>query len=165
MNDSKLYECAPAISPPQSTPLDFEESMSIVNKRHSVNIWPSYVNGGSETTTTPEYFSNPDDEEHSESFSYTWTIECVSQYFGEDYHGPETIYSENFPKYNFQKDYSNQLAVKFYLELVPDGEDEDCQDYISAFLYLSGCTKTDVILKYKFWIINKNGEKCNYEGI
>ena len=136
--------------------------MNIVNKRHSV-IWPSHVSGGSDSTTR-EYSSNPDDDEHSESFSYNWKIESISQYFEEDYQGQETIYSTNFPKNNFQKDYSNQLEVKFYLELVPNGEDSQCQDYVSAFLYMPNCMKTEVVLNYKLWIIDKNGKKCNFEG-
>ncbi|KAH9407700.1 hypothetical protein TYRP_012522 [Tyrophagus putrescentiae] len=80
-----------------------------------------------------------------------------------NYHGPETIFSENFPKYTAQSEYTNQLSVKFYLELVPNGEDEECKDFVSVFLYMPCCAKPNVILKYKFWIINTLREKCNFE--
>lgn len=132
--------------------------MSFINKCQSGNTWPAHVNRNIQTKEN--YF----EVEHSEFFSYTWSIKHVRKYFDKKYCGPKTIFSENFPKFNFQPDYSNQLGVKFYLELVPNGEDEDCQEFVSIFLYLPSCIKTDVVLKYQICIIDKNQNKCNFEG-
>lgn len=135
--------------------------MNSVKKQHVDNIWLDDVNG--QLQNHAEYFTNFDDE-HAETFSHTWTIENISQYFDKDYHNSASIFSENFPRYNFQKEFTNQLSVKFYLELVPNGEDEECSDFVSVFLYMPCCMKPNVILKYKFWIINTHREKCNYES-
>lgn len=134
--------------------------MSLVNKHQIDNIWPEDVNEQIQNCTE---YSTCLENEHSETFTHTWTIENISQYFTTDYHGPETIFSENFPKYTAQSEYTNQLSVKFYLELVPNGEDEECKDFVSVFLYMPCCAKPNVILKYKFWIINILREKCNFE--
>lgn len=109
-----------------------------------------------------------------QSFFYTWTIaDWTSQYSlpkkhndydDDDDYVQETIYSEHFPLPSALTSL-NQLGVQFYLELVPGGEDEQCQDYVSAFLYLASCVKQQIMIRYKFWIINKHGQVCNVEGI
>ena len=49
--------------------------------------------------------------------------------------------------------------VAWCLRVHPNGSDEERKDYLSVYLGLLHCQKSPVWAKFKFWIINSQGEK------
>ncbi|KAM6163186.1 speckle-type POZ protein-like [Rhynchocyon petersi] len=82
-------------------------------------------------------------------FSYTWTINNFS--FCRDEIG-ETMESSTFPSGANDK-------LKWCLQVNPKGVDHDHRDYLSLYLLLVSCPKSEVRAKFKFSILNAKGEE------
>ena len=81
-------------------------------------------------------------------FSYMWTISNFS-YTREDL--GEVLKSSTF----FAKD----DKMKWCLRVNPKGLDEDSKDYLSLYLLLVSCNKSEVRAKFKFSILNSKKEE------
>ncbi|KAM6164716.1 LOW QUALITY PROTEIN: speckle-type POZ protein-like [Rhynchocyon petersi] len=82
-------------------------------------------------------------------FSYTWTINNFS--FCRDEIG-EAMESSTFPSGANDK-------LKWCLQVNPKGVDHDHRDYLSLYLLLVSCPKSEVRAKFKFSILNDKGEE------
>uniref|UniRef100_A0A8C6WAW1 Speckle-type POZ protein n=1 Tax=Nannospalax galili TaxID=1026970 RepID=A0A8C6WAW1_NANGA len=82
-------------------------------------------------------------------FSYLWTINNFS--FCQEEMG-EVIKSSIFSSGANDK-------LKWYLQVNPKGLDEESKDYLSLYLLLVSCPKSEVQAKFKFSILNAKGEE------
>ena len=112
--------------------------------------------------------STPNGNIPTEQFAHKWTIRNIGKtyfqkmgYDSTNPHKSEMIFSEKFPSKNWLP---NMLDVHFYLELIPNGEDTECDQYVSVFLYLSSCMKHEIMVHYRLCIIDMVGDFVNYEG-
>ena len=82
-------------------------------------------------------------------FSYVWTINNFS--FCREEVG-ETLKSSTFSAGSSDK-------LKWCLRVNPKGLDEESKDYLSLYLLLVSCCKSEVRAKFKFSILNAKGEE------
>lgn len=82
-------------------------------------------------------------------FSYVWTINNFS--FCREEVG-ETLKSSTFSA-------SINDKLKWCLRVNPKGLDEESKDYLSLYLLLVSCCKSEVRAKFKFSILNAKGEE------
>lgn len=82
-------------------------------------------------------------------FSYIWTINNFS--FCREEVG-ETLKSSSFSAESNDK-------LKWCLRINPKGLDEESKDYLSLYLLLVSCCKSEVRAKFKFSILNAKGEE------
>jgi len=82
-------------------------------------------------------------------FSYVWTINNFS--FCREEVG-ETLKSSTFSAGSNDK-------LKWCLRVNPKGLDEESKDYLSLYLLLVSCCKSEVRAKFKFSILNAKGEE------
>jgi hypothetical protein len=82
-------------------------------------------------------------------FSYVWTINNFS--FCREEVG-ETLKSSTFSAGQNDK-------LKWCLRVNPKGLDEESKDYLSLYLLLVSCCKSEVRAKFKFSILNAKGEE------
>uniref|UniRef100_A0A7M4EIT6 Speckle type BTB/POZ protein n=1 Tax=Crocodylus porosus TaxID=8502 RepID=A0A7M4EIT6_CROPO len=88
-------------------------------------------------------------------FSYMWTINNFS--FCREEMG-EVIKSSTFSSGANDK-------LKWCLRVNPKGLDEESKDYLSLYLLLVSCPKSEVRAKFKFSILNAKGEETKAMGI
>eukprot|EP00118_Oscarella_pearsei_P019495 m.207774 g.207774 ORF g.207774 m.207774 type:complete len:383 (+) comp39697_c1_seq21:124-1272(+) len=81
-------------------------------------------------------------------FSYMWTINNFSCVRGEI---GETLKSSTFSSPNSD--------MKWCLRVNPRGLDDESKDYLSLYLLLVSCSKTECRAKFKFSILNNKGEE------
>ena len=81
-------------------------------------------------------------------FSYMWTISNFS-YTREDL--GEVLKSSTFS--------AKDDKMKWCLRVNPKGLDEDSKDYLSLYLLLVSCNKSEVRAKFKFSILNSKKEE------
>ena len=81
-------------------------------------------------------------------FSYMWTISNFS--FTREDHG-EVLKSSTFS--------AKDDKMKWCLRVNPKGLDEDSKDYLSLYLLLVSCNKSEVRAKFKFSILNSKKEE------
>ena len=81
-------------------------------------------------------------------FSYMWTISNFS-YTREDL--GEVLKSSTFS--------AKDDKMKWCLRVNPKGLDEDSKDYLSLYLLLVSCNKSEVRAKFKFSILNSMKEE------
>ncbi|CAO2599066.1 Speckle-type POZ protein [Lemmus lemmus] len=83
-------------------------------------------------------------------FSYKWTISnfpfCL-----------EGILEKGIKSPTFSPGANDQQ--QWYLKVHLNGMDDECRGYLSVFLRLLSSPRSPIWAKYKFWIINANGEK------
>ncbi|XDV13455.1 hypothetical protein PO909_001856, partial [Leuciscus waleckii] len=87
-------------------------------------------------------------------FSYMWTINNFS--FCREEMG-EVIKSSTFSSGANDK-------LKWCLRVNPKGLDEESKDYLSLYLLLVSCPKSEVRAKFKFSILNAKGEETKAMG-
>jgi speckle-type POZ protein len=87
-------------------------------------------------------------------FSYVWTINNFS--FCREEVG-ETLKSSTFSAGANDK-------LKWCLRVNPRGLDEESKDYLSLYLLLVSCCKSEVRAKFKFSILNAKGEETKAMG-
>ncbi|MBN3287127.1 SPOP protein, partial [Polyodon spathula] len=88
-------------------------------------------------------------------FSYMWTINNFS--FCREEMG-EVIKSSTFSSGANDK-------LKWCLRVNPKGLDEESKDYLSLYLLLVSCPKSEVRAKFKFSILNAKGEETKAMGL
>jgi hypothetical protein len=88
-------------------------------------------------------------------FSYVWTISNFS--FCREEVG-ETLKSSTFSAGSNDK-------LKWCLRVNPKGLDEESKDFLSLYLLLVSCCKTEVRAKFKFSILNAKGEESKAMGL
>ena len=84
-----------------------------------------------------------------DSFCHKWTISNFS--FCMDGIREKII----SPKFSLEA----SDKVEWCLRVHPNGSDEESRNYLSVYLGLLHCQKSPVWAKFKFWIINSQGEK------
>lgn len=87
-------------------------------------------------------------------FNYVWTISNFS--FCREEVG-ETLKSSTFSAGPNDK-------LKWCLRVNPKGLDEESKDYLSLYLLLVSCCKSEVRAKFKFSILNAKGEETKAMG-
>lgn len=87
-------------------------------------------------------------------FSYVWSINNFS--FCREEVG-ETLKSSTFSAGSNDK-------LKWCLRVNPKGLDEESKDYLSLYVLLVSCCKTEVRAKFKFSILNAKGEETKAMG-
>ena len=91
---------------------------------------------------------------YSSKFSYMWTINNFS--FCREEMG-EVLKSSTFSAGTNDK-------LKWCLRVNPKGLDEESKDYLSLYLLLVSCNKTEVRAKFKFSILNAKREETKAMG-
>ena len=97
---------------------------------------------------TDKYYSSMFSQVKVVKFSYMWTISNFS-YTREDL--GEVLKSSTFS--------AKDDKMKWCLRVNPKGLDEDSKDYLSLYLLLVSCNKSEVRAKFKFSILNSKKEE------
>lgn len=88
-------------------------------------------------------------------FSHIWTIENFTYCFDNDPASRPLLWSAIISA-------SPREKYKFYLKMYPKGNVPECKDFVSLFLNL--CITGNLIVDYKFSIVNAEGKKVHTQG-
>jgi len=89
-------------------------------------------------------------------FAHDWTIENFSELYSDRITGYPYIFSEEFSSLN-------QSEYKFSIVLYPKGIGEYI-DYLKLYLCLVSSPSNSVEVRFKYSILNQNGDKCHTQG-
>lgn len=88
-------------------------------------------------------------------FSHSWTIENFTYCFDNDPASRPLLWSAIISA-------SPREKYKFYLKMYPKGQNEDSKDFVSLLLNL--CITGNLIVGYKFSIVDVEGQKVYMQG-